>query len=183
LAIPATTAHRQSLHLPLVTVFPSRSPCSPRPAVVMPLAAIIARRSSGRVHRRELLRGLLPSAPPLLFPVRAFCSPCSREALAPHRGWSWQPAGEQSRHSAIPAGELPPEFPCLWELVRRMRLSTGSTLVPSPSPEISPAASLPPVSGNAGSAHRRVGPVSALGPCVSCSGQAWVHGIGCTQRL
>jgi hypothetical protein len=28
-----------------------------------------------------------------------------------------------------------------------------------------------------------VGPVSALGPRVSCSGQAWVHGLGCTQHF
>jgi hypothetical protein len=141
------------------------------------LAAVIARRSSSRVHRRELLRGLLPSAPPLLFPVHAFRSPCSREArapsLAPHRGRSWQPAGEQSRRSAIPTSELPPKLPHLWELARWMRLGAESTLVPSPSPEVSPAVSLPPVSGRTCSAHWRVGPVSALGPRVSRSRQAW----------
>jgi hypothetical protein len=47
LAVPATTTHRQRLHLPPSTVFSSRNPCSPWLAVVMPLSSVIARRRSG----------------------------------------------------------------------------------------------------------------------------------------
>jgi hypothetical protein len=88
--------------------------------------------------------------PPPPFPVRALRLPSSRDArapsLAPHHGRCWPPDGEQRHRATISAGELPPELPYCSGLPRWVRLGAGSMVVPSLSPEISPAASLPPVS-------------------------------------
>jgi hypothetical protein len=76
LAVPATVAHRQRLHLPPSTVSSSRNPCSPWLAVVMSLSSEIARRRLGMLTGEEPLRGHLHSAsPPALF----------SRAQAPHR--------------------------------------------------------------------------------------------------
>jgi hypothetical protein len=105
----------------------------------LPAMAAVARRAWP-----ELLH------PPPPFSVRALRLPSSRDArtpsLMPHHGRCWPLDGEQRHWPAIPTGELPPELPHCSGLARWVCLGAGSVVVSSPSPKISPAASLPSVS-------------------------------------
>jgi hypothetical protein len=67
LSSPPASLSCSELRLSLVVSFPSTG---------------IARRSPGRAHWRTPLRGLLPSAPPFSFSVRASRSPCFLGARA-----------------------------------------------------------------------------------------------------
>jgi hypothetical protein len=102
--------------------------------------------------------------PPPPFPVRAVRSPDSRDArtpsLVPHHGRRWPPDGEQRHRPTIPAGKLPPELPRCSGLARWVCLGAGSTLVPSPLPETSPAAREPLVSAALLGFGCRVGPLT-----------------------
>jgi hypothetical protein len=143
LAVPATTAHRQRLHLSPSTVFSSRSPCSPWLAVVMPVSSVIARQRSGMLTREEPLCGHLPSAsPPTLFssaraPHRV---PDALERLhSPCRGRGCLTGDDPHRRSAMHCSARLPELFGLHRGHRWVRARVGITPVILASPETSPA--------------------------------------------
>jgi hypothetical protein len=102
--------------------------------------------------------------------------------LGRHHGLRRPATVRQRHHPAMHAGKLSAEVG--WPRLRHswLRLGAGSTVVPSPSPEDSPAASWPSVSSRPCPAHLQVGPVSAWGPFVSRNRQSWVHGLGCIEN-
>jgi hypothetical protein len=84
LAVPAAPAHRHGLRLPPSFVFSLRIPCLPRPVEILPLATVMAHRSSDQAHRSELLRGLHPSILFLVHFSRARAPHSHGEAHKPH---------------------------------------------------------------------------------------------------
>jgi hypothetical protein len=62
-ALAAAPAHRLRLRLRPRCAFPWCIRCSPQPARIRPPPAVMARRSFGRAHRSDPLRGPHPSTP------------------------------------------------------------------------------------------------------------------------
>jgi hypothetical protein len=130
LAILAAPAHRHDLCLPPSFAFSLRIPCSPRPAGILPLAMVMAHRSSGRAHQSELLRGLHPSILLLIHFSRARAPYSRGEARRPHHashlGRCWPGDGGPSHRVAMHAGKFDAEL--IWSHARhpRLRLVMGN---------------------------------------------------------